>query len=119
MESLEDVLAHYGVRGMKWGVRRFMPQSSPSHPTTQDAVNAKIATQKVKSGGTKTLTTQELQALVLRMNLEQQYARLAPPSRKKQAAAFISDILIQVGKQQATKLASDLAAEAIKKALKK
>jgi len=53
------------------------------------------------------------------MNLEQQYARLRPPSKKQQAAKFITDILVQVGKQQASKLAGDLAAEAIKKALKK
>jgi hypothetical protein len=35
------------------------------------------STQKIKIGGTKALTTKELQDLVTRMNLEQQYTRLA------------------------------------------
>jgi hypothetical protein len=114
--TLDDVLAHFGVKGMHWGRRGA---NTPSPPTSEDAQRASTAKRIVKSGGTKALSTKELQDLVTRMNLEQQFARLQPPSKKSQAAKFVTDILVNVGKQQATSLLSDLASKAIKDALKK
>jgi hypothetical protein len=101
---------------MHWG-RRGTSTSSP--PPSDDAQRAKSFQRTVKSGGTKALSTKELQDLVTRMNLEQQFARLQPPSKKSQAVKIVSDILLNVGKQQATSLLSDLASKAIKDALKK
>lgn len=84
-DVLDDVLAHYGVRGMKWGVRRADPSSSggSSSGTTKkpkevsdDAAAARTAKAKSKSQGLDALSNKELQHLVNRMNLEQQYSRL-------------------------------------------
>jgi hypothetical protein len=59
---------------MKWGVRR---KSSAEKPKASDDARAASATQqKIKKGGVKTVSNQELQALVQRKNLEKQYRDL-------------------------------------------
>lgn len=76
MSDLDEVLAHYGVKGMKWGVRKNRTGGSRP-PMSDDAANAKAARSKVRKGGTKALTNKELQNLVDRMNLEQRYEDLS------------------------------------------
>lgn len=73
METIEEVLAHFGVKGMHWGVRR----RSKIDTSSEDAKGAAEAKAKIKKGGTKSLSNKELQALVTRMNLEQQFDRLS------------------------------------------
>ena len=77
--SVDEVLAHFGVKGMRWGQRKA-EDSIPAQrtPPSHDAVAAAVYKDKVKSGGTNALTTKELQDLVNRMNLEQQYGRMSP-----------------------------------------
>lgn len=77
--TFDDVLAHYGVRGMKWGVRRGRSESAPA---SEDVKKARVAASKVtKKGGTSALTNQELQTLVTRMNLERQFSTLTSQSK--------------------------------------
>lgn len=68
-------LEHHGVKGMRWGVRRLSGGGTVGHPTA-DAQEATRSRQKANVGGTRALSTKELQTLVSRMNLEQQYSRL-------------------------------------------
>src|SRR3954463_8699407 len=71
-----DFLEHFGVRGMKWGVRRDRSQASGSSPSS-DSRNAAQVREKIKqTGGTHSLTNKELQDFITRANLEQQYQRL-------------------------------------------
>jgi len=140
MESLvEEFLSHHGIKGQKWGVRRKNPTpSGPSEVTTtakpgrrvrtaggqghgasEDALATARTKQIAKKSSTDALSTRELEALVKRMNLEQQFNKLKPPSAKSQAAKFVTDVLLQVGKQQAAKVLSDLATKAVENALKK
>jgi L-asparaginase/Glu-tRNA(Gln) amidotransferase subunit D len=99
---------------MKWGVRK-----AEKPPTSNDAAKASAYLHLLKTGGTRALTTKDLQELVTRMNLEQQYARLKPPSKGKMAAKFITDTLLQIGKQQITKLATDQLTKLIESQFKK
>lgn len=108
-ESVDDVLAHYGVKGMKWGVRKdrsgssqgplakrkakraeakAQKQADKATPKSEDAVKAKTAQRKARNAGTDVLSNQELQALVTRMNLEQQYTRLAGDPQKSAGREF-------------------------------
>lgn len=115
-EDDSEFLKHFGVKGMKWGVRRSTSSSSPG---SEDHQRAAAVKQKARSGGgTKALSNKDLQDAITRMNLERQYHTLTP-SKKKQAAKFVSEILLGVGKQQATKLASDFAAQQVAGLLKK
>jgi len=104
VETIDEVLEHFGVKGMKWGVRRSHPGISGSH---EDAARAKQAKAKVKKGGTDALSNRELEDLVRRMNLEKQFSSLQPPSGKKRAGKFVADLLVNVGKQQVSKAAND------------
>lgn len=113
--TLTEVLAHYGVKGMRWGVRR--KSSSPSD--SDDAKRAAASKARIKRGNTGPLSNKELQDLVTRMNLEQQYSRLSQPTGGAAVGKFVTDTLISVGKSQATKLAADLAAKQVASMLKK
>lgn len=73
---VELVVEHHGVKGMKWGVRH-LPNGTAVGTPTADAREAGASKQKIAIGGTNALSTRELQSLVTRMNLEQQYSRLA------------------------------------------
>lgn len=97
--SVDDVLAHFGVKGMRWGVRKNNSSKGPSdvevkirpgrkvvtkggsgHPPSEDAKRVAISRQKARKSSTDALSTKELQDLVTRMNLESQYAKYAPNS---------------------------------------
>jgi len=70
-DSVDDVLAHFGVKGMKWGVRKKRPSVSKSRLTNQngDYKHAHSTTPNHK------LSNKELQRRVTRLNLEKQYRR--------------------------------------------
>lgn len=134
-DEVEDFLEHFGVKGMKWG--RHKAQSGPTAVSVsrepgkkvkarggtglsphEDAVNAAVTKQKAKSSTTDSLSNKELQDLVTRMNLEQQYSRLSTVDRKP-VEKFIADTLVNIGKQQLTKIANDQASAQVNNLLKK
>lgn len=66
---------------MRWGKRRATVEvapATPKPPATADAIKTNEFKQRAKAGGTAALNTKELQELVNRQNLEQQYDRLNP-----------------------------------------
>lgn len=76
MTTVEDILEHHGVKGQKWGVRKDS-SGGKSGPVSADVAVVRAATERIKSaGGTHVLENKELQAVVTRMNLEQNYSRL-------------------------------------------
>ena len=115
LESVENVLKHYGVKGMKWGVRRSEAQLASARevtvtqkrpgtyakatggkklPISDDAKAALEARQKARASTTDALSNKELQALVNRMNLEQQYSNLNFQSdRRSKGARFIAGLM--------------------------
>lgn len=90
-ESLDDFLAHYGVKGMRWGVRRSDEQldkarseRSIAKEDSADAAQARAVAEKIKSKGgrTNTISNQEMQLLINRMNLERNYNSLIENNKK-------------------------------------
>lgn len=95
-EEIETFLAHYGVKGMRWGVNKASRAASNSpevsvsqkpgkrvkavggkaRPASDDAKAAATAKQIAKKSTTDALSNKELQSLVTRMNLEKQLADL-------------------------------------------
>lgn len=94
MSHAEDVLAHFGVKGMKWGVRR-RPKAAPS----KDAQASLDVRAKVKTGKIKSVSNSELQLAINRMNLEQQFKRLAVNERPP-VQRWITSTLLEVGKRE-------------------
>lgn len=91
--QLQSELQHYGVKGMKWGVRK---RERPSFPPSDDAVKVNESRNKARVSSTDALSTKELQQLVNRMNLEQQYARLSTP-QKSAGSKFVSRMMKDKG----------------------
>jgi|SRR5262245_15864714 len=111
MADVDEFLAHYGVKGMHWGVRRNRPSgggsSNPSTATkpkpkprqSADATAAKKLKEKSKHGGADSLSNKELQTLVTRMNLEKQYSKLNEGDVSK-GKKFFDEFIKPVGEQE-------------------
>lgn len=116
--SDKEMLAHFGVKGMRWGVVR----KGSADVSSDDAKAAVIAKDKIRKGGTKALSNKELQNLVTRMNLEQQFDRLkaSEPSKFQKGRNFVRG-LIAAGKitNEIIQLTRSPAMELIKMSLKR
>lgn len=102
--KIDDVLKHYGVKGMKWGVRRANP-SGGTNSGSEDAKTNRAIKAKVKAGGgTKALSNKELKDYLERMDLEKRYNK-ANPTLAKKAGKVVGDLLLQIGKEEVKKFA--------------
>ena len=91
-EVLDEFLAHYGVAGQKWGVRRSSKQLARS--------NSGITKYKEKA---KTLTDAELNTRIKRLETEKKYREL----NKKTVSAgqkHVNEVLVHIGKSLLMKL---------------
>lgn len=102
METVEDVLSHFGIKGMRWGVRRTKTElEAPSEEHTQTITTRARA--KSAKGSTHALTNKELQDAITRMNLERQFTTLTTPPKSK-GRVYIGKLLGQVGNQEVSAL---------------
>lgn len=102
------VLKHYGVKGMKWGVRKdkiaqrsATKKANRAAPNSADHERTATARQTARDGGVQKLSNKELQDVVTRMNLEQQYRNLegnTPSARaKERGRKALVDAVVDVG----------------------
>lgn len=124
-EKGKAFLEHYGIKGMRWGVRRTDAQlaraggetsGSKSDDSSSNASTAKAPNSKTKTKGVdpNDLTDKELQQVVNRINMEQQYSRLTTsPTAMQRGAKFMTEIGVSVAKTQITKVANDKASNLI------
>jgi hypothetical protein len=102
---MEDFLEHFGVKGMKWGVRK---DSSSSRPTAKTRYKA----------APKHLTDAQLQERIKRMETEKRYNDL----NKRTVGTgekLASDIITNVGKNSMTMVGTAVAVFGMKQAIKK
>lgn len=80
---------HFGIKGMKWGVRRERGPDGTvggGHPASEDAIKA-VKTQMTinKTGTLNSVSSKDLKQLVDRMDLEKRYVNMtlhAAPAKK-------------------------------------
>lgn len=140
-------LFHYGVKGMRWGVRKddrtsqggadsgptsvVVNQKKPGtfaktqggarHPLHDDAKTALEARQKARASTTDSLSNAELRTAVERMQLEQKYDQLAFSSdRRGRGARFVAGLLGQkrYGKKRQFTDTDEQVGEQVRKAVK-
>jgi RimJ/RimL family protein N-acetyltransferase len=91
--DVDDVLAHFGVKGMKWGHRKAQV------PASKDAQASLDIRAKAKKGKPRALTNAELRMAIDRMNLEQQFKRLAVNERPP-VQRWVASTLLEIGKRE-------------------
>ena len=114
-----EFIEHFGVKGMRWGVRnersvatdiqrdtgivrrktKVRAKGGESQPAHDDAVKAAVQKQKLKKSGTDALSNTELKQLANRLELEVRVETLATKKGRK----FISRQLETQGQQQLQK----------------
>ena len=100
-----DVLAHFGVKGMRWGVRKTVRsavagkvaarRSAKNAHQSEDAQAANAASSKLKKTGIKSLTNKEIKTLNERMQLEQSLRNLQAnqPNTFRRGHAVVKEIV--------------------------
>jgi 2'-5' RNA ligase len=114
--GLEVGVEHYGVKGMRWGVRKEAPEAvsakatsvvpqgkrrrtkievegGENHPAHEDAIKVAEAKTKLKKSGPAALSNRELQEVATRLNLERNVAQLVSGnSQTAKARQFIKNV---------------------------
>ena len=106
-ERANEVLEHYGVKGMRWGVRKKRSRSSESKD---------VSTLRKKKAFE--LSNDELKRVNARLNLEKQYSQLNP-STATRAKKAVGGVLSSIGKSSVSNTLSDMGTKYAKELLSK
>jgi hypothetical protein len=89
-DTVEEILEHHGIKGMKWGVRRALRSRSGAGKKKGEAVRpsdegrqARKILDKQKKYGTVALTNHELRVVNARIKLEQEFHKMNPKPQSK------------------------------------
>ena len=135
----DDYLAHYGVLGMKWGVRRTAAQLgnrirgkrtqakrkqslAKARATREKNRKAAAKRQKLLDKGLlspKKMTDAELKARIERLNLEKEFKKSMTDARGDGGKKYVTDILKKIGENTLTNLGTQAATHVIGEAINK
>lgn len=111
--SNNNYLYHYGVLGMKWGVRRTPAQLGKSTSSTKKKSKkkkpAKPVPQKPVKKKLRDMSDDEIRAKISRLKLEKEFKDLernVKSSETSKSKKFVMDVLESAGKNVATQTAT-------------
>ena len=135
-DVVDDILAHYGVKGMRWGVRKSRRSSGKARKAPSPSAPAKKPG-KVRSAVTKlrtpkrdfkmeakNMSDEDLRKILNRMDMEKKYATMMneltnPKKDKSTVQKMAEDAIKEVLKDQGKKLLNAAIAKGINSAAKK
>ena len=100
-ERIEDTLTHFGVKGMKWGVRRIRKdiRKITKAKVREARINAKQTkpkhTEQQKKNDETFLTDDELRKRINRLQMEKTYQQLTTPEKSKGKKLFEKIVVSQ------------------------
>jgi hypothetical protein len=106
-ETVEEFISHYGVRGMKWGIR---------HPEPRSGRSKSFKRTQYKKAPSR-LSDEELHRRIKRMDLEKRYSELSTP-QKSAGKKYAHDLLQNSGKTIVGSIIGTTVTFAISRALK-
>lgn len=121
----QNTLAHYGILGMKWGVRRTPAQLARARgkKTTETSESTKGSSKSSSSSSKKKvseMTDDELRKEINRLELEKRYkdlARATAPPKSTKGRDFVQRVLEKSGENIATQLTTYTMGKAVNKLL--
>ena len=121
---MNNNLQHHGIKGQKWGIRRFQNKDgslTPAGRKRQKQDNGPIHEDYSKSHDTKSvksMSDKELRDRINRLNMERQYAQLTA-TEKSIGRKIVSEVLLNVGKELAKEYLKNYAKKGIEELLKR
>jgi hypothetical protein len=121
-EAIQNVLAHHGIKGMKWGIRRQKTKTvtietkrknktkakgGEGLPIHQDAVAKVTVAQVKKKSGVNALSDNDLRAYANRLQLEAQVSRLES-EQKSAGRRWVSKFMQNSGNQTASTASNEV-----------
>lgn len=103
-------LEHFGIKGMKWGVRKDRKRSVYERRGTQDSAEYTRSRELLKKAPSE-LTNEELKELTSRLNLEQQYSNLTTVNKGKTFTSRVKDQMTNTAVNETSKAAIQIGAQ--------
>lgn len=125
-----NTLDHSGIKGMKWGIRRFQnkdgsltPAGRKRYSDSGDSDGDKAKTTKSSSSGKKRaseMSDSELRERISRLNLEKSFRDLEKETQpKKRGKEFTLRVLEKIGEQSLVNIGTQAANKALGEAINK
>ena len=127
----EDELYHYGVKGMRWGVRRTAAQLGWAIKKVGSSLKRSISESNKRAnerkrerelmemkGKPKKMSSDELKRRIDRLKMEKEYRSLMNETRNR-GRKTVDDVIIDIGKNTAKNLGTQVSVYTIGKLINK